>query len=544
MNFGLLGILFAAVIAGAIIGVIALARRARPVGKGDDVSLGADIVTYLLMAVAVLVLVFAVAGLGRAAFPSDPFFFEPERQVASSLAAIAVSAPIAIILWIRQRKRRQQGAGVGGWTLYLTIIELVVTIALVVALGQTLNRLFTGTGNPPWTDVLIYLAAFVFHEFAVRDTPLPRQAHEIPLTVGAAIGFVPLVMGVGGILYEGLLSLYDLMTNTPSFGPGVLESLALLLTGLPVWWYRWLKGWKEGHGPARRAWAIVVSVGSMAAMLGAGVVTLGMTLIFLFGRTDETAGSYFSFLPAALTVAIVAFAAWQHHRAVLGSERSDSVRFYEYLLAAIGVVGIIASFTLLVTVVLSSATFVGDEAEVSIMGAVAGLTALGLWYRYWQRGQKAERTVEAAATPRRLYLLVLGIITAVTSAVALISFLVMVFQAALGVDEGLSDAAIPVAALFVAAGLGAWHLLRTYALDRDLFETGEEIAPFTVTVIASHPGMLASKLPRQAKMRVMYRDDDSGVISDEMADAIVAAVDGRPSMVWVDETGFRVAPLR
>jgi hypothetical protein len=43
---------------------------------------------------------------------------------------------------------------------------------------------------------------------------------------------------------------------------------------------------------------------------------------------------------------------------------------------------------------------------------------------------------------------------------------------------------------------------------------------------------------------VIYRDDQEGVIGDEMADEIVATVANRASLVWVDQSGFRVAPMR
>lgn len=528
-----------------LIGVVALvavlvARRTRGETSGDSVTLGADVVTYLLMAVAVLVLGFSVASLARVAFPSE-LVFEPERQVASSLAAIAVSAPIAIVMWIRQRKRRLQGAGQGGWTVYLTVIEAAFTTAFVVALIRTLLGLVTGSRDLAVSDLVVYLAIIVFHEFALRDTPLGRNAHEIPRTVGAAIGFGPLVFGVGALVFEGLVALYDMVSDTASVGIGVPESLAWIAGGLAVWWYRWIYRWSDGHGPVRRSWAVFVAVASMNAMLGASIFIVGQVIVFLLTDTSPAA-SHFAFLPAAMTVGLVGLASWQHHRGVLGTERTDSVRFYEYLLAASGLIGMVGSITTLISVAFGQDVFVGSEAESAIMATTAALVSFGVWLTYWSRAQAQPRAAEAATTPRRLYFLVVGIIMAVVSAVSLISVLVMVFQAALGVDE-LSEVAVPIGALFLSSGLAAFHLLRTYARDRELI--GEpEGSPFEVIVVCSHPGMLAKRLPAQARMRVVYRDDEFGVVDDGMADAIVEAVAGRKSMVWVDDTGFRIAPLR
>jgi hypothetical protein len=63
-------------------------------------------------------------------------------------------------------------------------------------------------------------------------------------------------------------------------------------------------------------------------------------------------------------------------------------------------------------------------------------------------------------------------------------------------------------------------------------------------VICSHPGNLAALFPAEATLRVIYRGDGAGTIDEEMASAIVTAVGGTSSLVWVDETGFRTAPAR
>ncbi len=70
------------------------------------------------------------------------------------------------------------------------------------------------------------------------------------------------------------------------------------------------------------------------------------------------------------------------------------------------------------------------------------------------------------------------------------------------------------------------------------------VAPFDVTVICSHPGILAARFPEEARMRVFYRGDDAGVVDEGMADDIVASVANRSCFVWVDEDGFRIAPVR
>jgi hypothetical protein len=227
----------------------------------------------------------------------------------------------------------------------------------------------------------------------------------------------------------------------------------------------------------------------------------------------------------------------------LGKTRTDPLRAYEYLNSATALAALVAAATALVTAVFGEETFVGSSGATAIASGVVLLAALIVWYRFWGRAQRAPRPEEAVGAPRRFYLLGTGVVMSLVGAGALIATMVFVFQAVLGV-EPLSRAVIPMLGLFVSAGAVAWHLLRTYSQDRALTESEEVVTPFEVTVICSHPGMLAARFPKEARMRVLYRSDDVGQVDDEMADRIVEAVANTASIVWVDQTGFRVAPAR
>jgi len=111
-------------------------------------------------------------------------------------------------------------------------------------------------------------------------------------------------------------------------------------------------------------------------------------------------------------------------------------------------------------------------------------------------------------------------------------------------DTSSGDSLAVQGGLFVFAGLATWHLLRTNAEDRALIVSPEVLTPFAVTIICSHPGMISTMFPTEARVRVIYREDESGVITDHMAAEIVAAVGHTPSHVWVDGDGYRVAAAR
>ena len=97
----------------------------------------------------------------------------------------------------------------------------------------------------------------------------------------------------------------------------------------------------------------------------------------------------------------------------------------------------------------------------------------------------------------------------------------------------------------VYTGLAAWYLLAAYFRGRAGVQADKVvIAPFDVTVVCSHPGLLATKFPEEARLRVLYRGDDEGIVDEAMADEIVASVANRSCFVWVDGDGYRIAPTR
>jgi hypothetical protein len=538
------GVIIPALILGLVVwGVIALIRRGtakRPQGADD----GADVLLYLLMAVAVGVFAFSLVTLGRAAFPGGTFVFEPERQVASSLAGIVVSGPVAFFLWRRQRERRTLHPAAAGWTVYLSLIEAVFMTSFVVSVFGVLDWLISDGPQQSVTDVLVFGAVVVFHELAVRATPPGSDAAELPRVIGSAIGLVTLVIGVGALLEWGLSDLYErVAAGTTSIGMEPMSAVALILTGAPVWWHRWLRAWPAAPTAPRSAWTFLVATVGLTTLLGAVTFTIAQTLVYLLTDVGSDAGAHFDFLPIAVAVGVVAGLVWAHHRHLLGNERTDPVRSHEYSVAGIALAAGVGATTTLVSAVLSDSTFVGSTGTVAISAGVTLLVAFLTWMRFWGRARAAPREVEAPSAPRRFYLLGLGVVMALVGAGALIATLVFVFQAVLGV-EGLDDSFVPVVTLAVTAGAASWHLLRTYAADRELTASHEVVTPFDVTVICSHPGMLSARFPKQARVRVMYRSDGLGVVTDEMADEIVAAVSAQSSLVWVDDTGFRVAPAK
>jgi hypothetical protein len=285
----------------------------------------------------------------------------------------------------------------------------------------------------------------------------------------------------------------------------------------------------------------LVSVAGLASAISAVTFMAIEILLYLVTETDA-AGSHFEFLPATLATLVVGLAVWAHHRSLLGPERTNAVRSYGYSMAALGLLTAVGGAVGLSTAALGPDDLVGQRTEAAIIFCTTLVAGAIVWLLFWRRAEAAPQETEAPRIPRRFYLVGGSILFGLASAGALIGTLVVLFQRLLDGDTG--DTLVVQASLFVFAGLATWHLLSTNSRDRDLIRSKETLTPFDVTLICSHPGKIADEFPSVAKLKVVYRDDDEAVIDGEMAAAIVEAVGNRPSIVWVDSDGFRVAPAR
>lgn len=516
------------VVVAIIAGIVVLVRR----GRGQTEAAGGDYIPYLLLALAVGVAAFSLAELAQTATRSD-IVFNPAAQVASALAGIVVATPVAVLLWRRQQRRRQEYPSSGGWTIYLALMEAVFLGVLVSGAAALLESAFGNADAPTWTDVLVFGGVVVLHDWASRATPPRSQAAELPRVVGSAIGMITTAVGASGVLYVIFERAYA--TVAPVVAGGDLwQWLSLLLVGAPVWWYRWWRPWAGDPTTPRKGWLAIVSFLGLSTLLATSVFTVIQVLAWMFTDVGSSA-RHFDFLPAALSVGLVATLLWLHHARHIGPARETTRQAYEYSMSALGMVGMVAAATELSRAAFATSRIFRTQAE-DVITSLAILSASALiWGFFWARASRSPRDKEVTAGPRRAYLTGLGVVMGLTAAGSLIATLVVLFQQLLGAR---SDSSIATqASLFVFAGAAMWHLLRVNAGDRALVA-----APFTVTVIGSDLGDLADALPKRARVRLIERSDGVGAVTDEMATAIAEAVGETDSLVWVDTDGFRVAP--
>ncbi len=476
----------------AIAFVVAKAWNRRP-GEPDDS--GTDILPYLILALAVGVAGFAFARLARVALTWNQLAGEPGTEIAVALAGLVVAAPIAFLLWRRQKRRRVIHPRSPGWPVYLSVIEIVFLTAFFVAVGQVANGI-AGLAEPsPWTDLIVYGAIVAFHWWAGLQDPPRGEAAELPRLIGSGVALIALVIGLQAVLQWLLEQAYDASLGTivdqfigaRSDDADLAGPLGLLLASAPIWAWRWLPAWKEEPGPLRHLYLGTAAVAGLVIALGAGIAIA--TLVVGYWPGDVEARLHFAGLPVQLSALIVALALWAHHRRRMGSDRNGGVRGYEYAMAAGGLGALVGAATALVAIVWTT-PLAGDPSQSGLIGAgITVLVAGGVWLYFWRKVQQA-KLAERRSPQRRFYLLGMAVILGLTTAGALIAVLVIAFQATLAEGESdLESLPVPVA-LTALAGIATWHLFSVMRSDGPA-HTRAAGAPFQVTVICSHPGPLA-----------------------------------------------------
>jgi Domain of unknown function (DUF5671) len=533
-----LGGLVLLVVVGGVIAVVVRAVRGRDSQEEEG---GLDLIPYLILALAVGTAGFSLAALARASLTPDRLIGRPTGELAGALAGLVVAGPIAFLLWRRQARRRKAFPATPGWPVYLAIVELVFLIAFLTAVAEVAGFLAGDGDRAEWTDLLIYGGIVVFHWWAGRREQPQGEIADLPRLVGSGVALVALTIGLIGTL-EWLFSVaYDALWGNGDI-PDPAVPIALAVAGGAIWAWRWLPTWDEKPGVLRNFYLGFVTAFSLTMTIGAGVTMIAALLTFLFGEGGP-AEEHFEAFPLALSFFIVGWALWYHHGHRLGPGRTGGRRGYEYAMAATGLGALVGSTTALVdTAFTPTLTGTNSGSPLIVLGC-AVIAAGWVWLSFWRKAQAAPRGEEVRALPRRFYLIGMAIILGLTSAGSLIAVLVVVFRALLGeVEADAGSLRVPVT-LTLTAGLATWHLFDQIRTDGIGLKT-TETKPFDVTVICSHPGPLATLFPDEARVRVIYRGDGAGTIDEDMATAIVAAIDGRSSLVWVDEDGFRLAAAR
>lgn len=526
-----LGFTLIIVVAGSVLLIRAVGSRSP--------SVGADVVAYGLLGIFMGGSVWSLFLLARAAFPDQNLIGRTSQsELAGALAGLIVAAPITFILWRRQDARRNEFPDSSGWSIYLALTDLIYLTWLVVYLVFIFDAIFGEGTFPRLTDVLIVAGVVGLHEWASRVDQPGGNISQIHRVVGSFIGLTALWIGLSWTLAWILDRLYGTFTATAGTS-GLAIAIGMTIVGGAVWVVRWLAPWDQPADGTKLTYLVAVVTTSFLTMVGAPT---GIGVLIVVSLLDRPAspGAHFSLLPVYIAIAVTSALVWKHHRPRFGPERSDAVRSYQYLTAAIALVTAIGTGVGLARLLFEPNPLVDDSAVLGISAVIVLAVAAVVWWVFWTNTQEAPRAAEASSLPRKFYVLGMAVILGLTTAGAVVGILLYIFRSIFGLDSE-PVTLVTELALAALAGGATFHLISQNKADSELREE-KSGRPYVLTVICSHPGPLAAALPKEATLRIIHRGDEIGAIDEETSAAIVAETSGVDSIVWVDESGFKAVP--
>jgi hypothetical protein len=522
---------------------ILLARR-RTTSQGTS---PAEIVTYLILAVATLVTTNSISSLLEIVMPGDGVLIAGADDLALSLSTLIVAGVVAVALWIAMERTTTDLARPPR-ELYLAVVNAVSMAVVAVGAIRVLLWAVGVTGFEPsaLADMAAFGGAWFLHE---RFRRAPEELDELRQVAGALLGLGLASAGTFGILFasfDAVVSSGQVIAGDGGLSELLRTSLVLLVVGVPFFWWFWLRGLAGRPGTWRNGYALLVSITAWFSAFTALAILLNRIL----QRALDVGGDGSATISASAATTIVGGLVYWHHRPVLGRERNQSIRIVEYVLSAIGLIAgsgaIVTLASILGDNLFGAGSVITNDSRLALGALVVLiLSALAVW-RYWVRAlQLAGDPAEANSAPRRATILILRVGYFLVGAGALIVVLYLLLRAALDGDgSGLSEGLTVAVPLVVVSGLMVWHLAeqRTKpAPGAEATVTAGKLG--TITVVATDPGPLPKMIHG---MRFLKRGDGIGVVDQSRADEIVSAlasVTTSAAMITVDTDGFSIVPL-
>ncbi|MGI8517974.1 MAG: DUF5671 domain-containing protein [Acidimicrobiia bacterium] len=544
-------ILLAVLAAVIALPMVAIARRRQVPGTNSP----ALVVTYLILVIASIVATSAMSSIVERILPrGGTAIFDDVDEIALTLSTLIVSGLVWGAVWIALEKRRSGSST--GRNLYIALTTAVaMSVVAYGAVRLIASLLGVDEYEPSWLAQLICFGALWL--LMVRWRGADLELDEIRQFWGSVIGLGMAASGVGILLrisFQTAIGEQRILIGESDFSPGLRWGFSVLLVGAVYFTLFWLRGFAGGRTSFRNGYAAVVAVVAWFATLHTLGVVVYQVLEWVVGIGDRETSSQFRSVPAATSTAIVGAIAYWHHRAFLGTERTETVRAVEYVFGTYSVAFFAGSFSFLLTL-LAQRTFetgqvLADSSNALLATLVVLVISGATTVRYWGR---ALRLGEPQSPSRRVALLVLFFSSALTGALALIFVLFTLLRSVLaGGGEELAEPLSGAVPITLVAGAVCWHIVN---LRRQLPKTPAVATPEAaampagdrshrvVTVAASDPGPLPSMIEG---MRFLRRADGVGTVSAEDAPGILAAInaaEGRAVLVTVDAEGFTVVPL-
>lgn len=448
-------------------------------------------------------------------------------DLALGMSLLIVAAPVFTLLLrlvIRQQEERRALGDLRpgiGWSIHFVLATATLLIGILGSVEPIVFAIGRSSQSVESEDVvstLGWLGVWSAYWFGVRPR-LGVRGH-IHLLFGSIVGLAALVGGMvaasGELLDQAYDSLFKEVVSSPI---SVVESALIALIGAIVWIWHWRildgRGSHVESEPRTSGSWYAMTVGfaivpAVIAMVFCVIVSLVVVVTWFLGTPNEGAADWFDPVPAIVVAALASIAVWAYHRAKLLAQdrtaRTESDRFHDYAVAAVGLGAVTAGLARLVNhvfLLVTSREAIADSYEIDnelVITICLLAVGAGLWWLVWRRietHRQAQPEQESNSVWRKVYLIVAagigGLVLTISAIWVLFAFFQDLFDGTLGIDT-LSALSGPIGWL-VAVLAGVWYHLGIWRSDRTIMAAAPESIQATDAAAAARPDLASQPGP-------------------------------------------------
>ena len=419
-------------------------------------------------------------------------------DVARGLSLLIVGGPVFGFLVLLVSRRYADRAEAGdtqphlGWSVYLVAALTTTLIVFLVSVAQVTESLTSDSGSfrPEELMQLIgWLGLWLAHWFVLR--PHFKVVNVVHLAIGSMIGLGWVVTGIGAVIYRILGDAYSsVFSESLISSHNVAFWIVFGLVGFVVWGWHWhshlnTAGSVEGDWRHSPLWFVVVVVAGvlpgLIAILTSVTAMISGVLIWFIGSTDENAADFFEPVVGLTSVLLVGFVSWAYHRWELNRggqpERNESLRFHDYVVLAVGLVGVVGAVAVIVSQffkALAAGTDIAGDSDIVNALIVAVTVMVGsaaVWWWQWSavnRHHGVSPVKESNSIWRKLYVIATfgigGVVLAVSMTWVLFVLLRDLLDSTIG-HNTVQDLADPVG-WSIALVAATWYHFGVWQADR------------------------------------------------------------------------------
>ncbi len=393
---------------------------------------------YAVAAISIEVVLWGIITLLRSIFNANKII-EGTSTLAQALSLILVGVPIFLIHWLwaqRVSAKDDEEKTAGVRAIFLYGILLGTLIPAVQNLLALINRTFLATanlytyravvgGSQTWLDNLIaiiinlLIAAYFWNILkaewrTLTETENFAEIRRLYRFVWVLYGLLMTIFGAQQALdYAFTLSTQSVLGMIGR--ETVVNAIALLVIGTPIWYYSWrilqdaLPDSAERESYLRLGILYVLSLGGVIVVLTAGGNLIYMTLMYLL-EGGKSFTEFVQDIGGPISIGVPFAVLWAYYGKWLNQQfsfdenaprRAGKQRLYFYTLSLLGLAATFFAISSLISVVIDLATSRGylsiSGFASSLSSALAALAVgLPLWLMTW-RPMQAQALEEADA---------------------------------------------------------------------------------------------------------------------------------------------------